>query len=429
MAIVERFCEPGASGDGKDPNGFALPDDGSYDDTGHGDGDYRLERSGSFSGYTHGTDPPYIYLDNGSGITPGLYTIASKVSNDVILLTSSAGSDSSDVGSSTGAWDLDDAATNLSAGQRLNIRGSFSGYGSDITFANNGTAINPIVIRGYGADSPPTIGDGGNADIDMGAYTLIFSGDLYLVEGLEVTGTDLSYTVRSAGTQNLFYRCKMKNTNTGSVSTCEGLFLQDGVAVNCWFSSAGTGTSTALLLFRAAAIGCYVESTCHGIWLNCSSGRSNMVCNCIIKGNSTAGKHAINVENADTLGDNLVIVSNFAYNFDDMIQFTVMPEAGDTGLPIIVNNLAHTMIGYGLETADTEDWTIVCIGNASYNTADDSSFLSSNFGDLIDFNHVECTVDPCVDASGGDYSLNNTAGGGALLRGAAVWNDVQGLFS
>lgn len=66
---------------------------GSYDDIGHGDGDYRLEATGAFASYTHvaGTK---ILIQAGSGVTPGLYTIGSKVSNNVILLTASAGSDS-----------------------------------------------------------------------------------------------------------------------------------------------------------------------------------------------------------------------------------------------------------------------------------------------------------------------------------------------
>ena len=48
-----------------------------------------------------------------------------------------------------------------------------------------------------------------------------------------------------------------------------------------------------------------------------------------------------------------------------------------------------------------------------------NSFLSGNFGDLPDIGYIKCTADPLTNAAGGDYSLNNTAGGGALLRAAA----------
>lgn len=91
------------SNDGLDLYGFGLTA-GSYDDTGHADGDFRLSSTGSFAGYTV-TSGDTIYLSGGAGITPGLYEIASKVSDDVLLLASSAGSDSTgDVTSSDGPW-------------------------------------------------------------------------------------------------------------------------------------------------------------------------------------------------------------------------------------------------------------------------------------------------------------------------------------
>jgi hypothetical protein len=66
---------------------------GSYDDTGHVDGDFRLLSTGSFTNLYRGRTH-LVNLTAGAGITPGIYTIATVVSNDVVLLSESAGSDS-----------------------------------------------------------------------------------------------------------------------------------------------------------------------------------------------------------------------------------------------------------------------------------------------------------------------------------------------
>lgn len=93
--------------DGFDPWGFALTG-ASYDD-----GTKRLTATGAFAGYDHAaaTEPEpddekynVIYLTGGTGITTGLYTIASKIDDDTIELSSSAGSTASDVTSSDGPW-------------------------------------------------------------------------------------------------------------------------------------------------------------------------------------------------------------------------------------------------------------------------------------------------------------------------------------
>lgn len=100
-ATIAGGSAPSDANDGRDPIGFNLSG-ATYDDTGNGEGEHHISSTGAFTSYTHSTGDQ-IYLDAGAGVTTGLYTIASKVDADAILLSSSAGSDStSDVGSSDG---------------------------------------------------------------------------------------------------------------------------------------------------------------------------------------------------------------------------------------------------------------------------------------------------------------------------------------
>lgn len=66
----------------------------SYDDTGNASGEHLIYLPGAFANYTWASGDK-IVLTSGAGITPGTYSIASKVSDDAILLASSAGTDSS----------------------------------------------------------------------------------------------------------------------------------------------------------------------------------------------------------------------------------------------------------------------------------------------------------------------------------------------
>lgn len=69
---------------------------GAYDDVGNAAGDHYLYTIGAFADYTWASGDK-LKITGGTGITPGVYEIASKVDDDGILLTASAGSDAADV--------------------------------------------------------------------------------------------------------------------------------------------------------------------------------------------------------------------------------------------------------------------------------------------------------------------------------------------
>lgn len=89
----------------------------------------------------------------------------------------------------------------------------------------------------------------------------------------------------------------------------------------------------------------------------------------------------------------------------------------------IVNNLCAFNSAYGFVTPSTTSgrWQMkqssIFAGNATYANTSGAYSGQIAVGDVIDA--VTCTADPFTDRSADDYTLNNTAGGGALLREAA----------
>lgn len=92
---------PSDSNDGLDPIGFGITDATYVDST------KTLTKTGGFTSYVF-TSGDYIAIKSGTGITPGLYQIASRVDANNITLTTSIGSDSAggDIVTGTGpfAW-------------------------------------------------------------------------------------------------------------------------------------------------------------------------------------------------------------------------------------------------------------------------------------------------------------------------------------
>ncbi len=114
VKTATAVAAPSDASDGLDAFGFALAS-ASYDDTGNVGGEKHLSLTGAFSAYTF-TAGDEIYLSAGTGLTVGLYTIASRVDDDAVLLTTSpVAGDASDVASATGPFATIGKALSLAA--------------------------------------------------------------------------------------------------------------------------------------------------------------------------------------------------------------------------------------------------------------------------------------------------------------------------
>ena len=236
----------------------------------------------------------------------------------------------------------------------------------------------------------------------------------------------------------------MKFTTTVTANAY-GLAISFGPAVfdDCVFDFSGAGAAYGLQANGASCVivNCYI--TGGDVGLQITGNRDGCsVQNCVFDGQGTefltaaiqiGGKeHGINIDTClvhDSDGDGIRIVS-LALN-DTMVSVTnctivdcdgdgiVYDDTGAGGtignsLSIRNNLIAYNGL-YGLLHDGPDDPNHVLQGNAVYsNTSGNySGFFVAGDG------AVTLTADPFTNRAASDYTLNNTAGGGALLREAA----------
>lgn len=92
-----------------------------------------------------------------------------------------------------------------------------------------------------------------------------------------------------------------------------------------------------------------------------------------------------------------------------------------SGPSAVTNNLLTNNGGYGMNvtTSNTafNDFAIFARGNAFYNNT------SGEMNNLTDVDNVTLSGDPYTDAASDDYTLNDTAGGGAACKNAGIGYD------
>jgi hypothetical protein len=116
---------------------------------------------------------------------------------------------------------------------------------------------------------------------------------------------------------------------------------------------------------------------------------------------------------------------NTIYNCSDAIHLKTAPDVGDFLVILISDNILYSCSGFGINNADvTPDWNCIhVIGNAM------GALTSGRINQFADYEEMEgivLTADPFTNAAGGDFSLNNIAGGGALCRAGSVFNAFPG---
>lgn len=404
--------------DGLDFHGFALSG-ASYDDTGHADGDYRLESTGAFGSYTH-TAGDIIYLTGGAGITAGPYTIASKVSADAILLTSSAGSDSTaDVTSSDGPLkDLTDIvetspSVTIAAGDEVYCAATGNeSVGANYTFQNAmGSIGSPVIVRGM---------DGTNAT-SPATYTYLASttmGSIFRWTGTtaeHIHFVDLVLDCNAQSTRGLyanidgldgiqFWRCRA--TDTVSAGECWNF------RNNCWRffgceadNAAGAGINmpasragffwTGGSVHDCASYGFRVQSPPSLPWTITSS---------LVYDN---GDDGISVRGS--YGDRGLIDHNTVDgNTGDGISVE-----GTTFEVAVTNNAMTTNGGYGLRMDGTNALGNGCHRNF-YGSGGEVNTAGQYTGTFREFDAVTTGSASYADAASGDF----TPGTGSALIGA-----------
>ncbi len=258
-----------------------------------------------------------------------------------------------------------------------------------------------------------TRGDGGTKPVirASGAFAsaiLIYPNNKTAIhlENLEVDGNNLT----AVGGIYLYVTATGSRARRCTIRNCKNFGLVLGsytAAIECEITGCSVVAAVTLLSAGARLIGCVVRgNTITGV----SAGSVGlMIHRCLIYGNSGASSDGI-----DTTSGEVVITASTIYN-----NGRHGVNAGGTGgAATILNSICYGNGGWGVATDRAEEGVLLynCAGgnNASgnYNTAQIPSAMVEGFQAL--------SADPFVNAAGNNFALNNTAGGGALLRGAGI---------
>jgi hypothetical protein len=348
-----------------------------------------------------------LQITAGSGFTAGFYQIVS-VAGNAATLDRSAGT----LGSTGGTFAVGGALASPGkaagakvAGNNVWIKaGTYSITSASTNVAggcvsDSGGSGVTAVSRWEGYQT--TRGDKGTKPLLQAAgaissFVLVTVGSYAVVDNLAVDGASkTSSRGFNVGTSASSYiRCKASNcTNNGFFANSLNAFLHFCEATGC--------TSQPAFNFAAdtRALYCYAHDNpgVDGFFLNASSAHVPAV-GCISANNGGNGFKAVR----HTL-INCVAVGNGGDGFNW--------TAGNFNY-MALNCIAYGNSAYGYNGGSASQLALLLACARGSNTSG-----ATNGTITSDEAPVTLTADPFTNAAGGDYSLNTTAGGGALLRG------------
>lgn len=334
--------------------------------------------------------------------------------------------------SETDAWQtLATAASNYSAGDRVNIKNVTSGtrhtLPADVDFAVDATSGTPIHIRGYTS----TIGDGGMFLLDQPSTRAFkVSGYGTLVENIDSTLANrfTNFAIKSKG--SIANNIKLDGGASAFVtlynSVIEGEVSNNGKMID--FSDD-----------KGTIQGCFVRAK----YQNETGGRLiactftlNMIGNVIIGDGVNKGVTISQTQFIDTSCD---IHYNIFYDCNDAVVLDDGNPVNAYTIFLVRRNVIYKMIGDAVKldstgTNGSEGFaTLHLDGNAMGDLGGQRFNASNTFPEL---QPITLTADPFVDAANNDFTYNDTTGGGALLdseedfgtmvqRPWALWKEQQ----
>jgi hypothetical protein len=203
--------------------------------------------------------------------------------------------------------------------------------------------------------------------------------------------------------------CDIDNCKVTSFSAFGIVQQAAGTVTRCYLTSMISGATAALFISAGTAEGCVIiANPCIGAQVAAVA-----IHRCIFDGNTGAASHGVQMTAATSEIRNCVCRGNGG----DGINVTASGDA-----VVLINNILISNGGYGIKSASTAfiDQSFV----------DFNAFRSNTGGTLSGFpagtHDVTLTGDPFVDAAGGNYGLNNTAGAGAACRGVGWPGTIPG---
>lgn len=316
------------------------------------------------------------------------------------------------------AWKtVQKAADTAVAGEKVWVKAS-ANYTEQVDFdTNSGTPASPIIFEGY----TTTTGDDGRATITGSgsrASCLVFNGtaDYVQFRNLTLTSPTTQCVLGTTGdtTGIVFDNVQfLKGSSTPTNATTGGGYKRfiNWKFFRCEVSGGFSGDGLTAFSTFVTVQSCKIID-CGGNGLTIGGyGPGAAVLDSIFAGNTGDG---VNI--ASTTTTTLVITGNtFEGNGGDGLDL----GGANNGSVTIRNNIFanHSGAGdVGLRIgAQSGSTAVSCDYNAFYNN---NTHRSGNNTTGAHDVTTTLTVDPFTNAAADDWSLNNTAGGGAVLRGA-----------
>jgi hypothetical protein len=363
-----------------------------------------------------------IMVDGNTTATSGRIARVTAVTSTTVTLSTTAGSGTAPTTGATGltlivggAWAGPSGSVGFPFGfvtsalmnssshpPRINLKNDQT---YSITAAMTHNVAGPVTFQGY----TTTFGDGGRATIDGGT-----SGASYVLLTVSGASTTLADVIAQ---------------NNGATGSAAGVSVTSSAVVLRVKVSAvrGTGLSMAPSSFGAAhaivceATGCNQSNTSlSGGFANAGGGGAVTFVRCVAHDNTGVSNVGFSMTSGTTLVG-CVADTNGSHGFSPGAAGTAMVGCvayGNAGSGVLVSAGSCTI------------QSCVLVGNSAYgvNVSSGSPVLLSNafrsntsgetVGNTQATGSVTLTADPFTDAANRDFSLNNTAGGGAACRGA-----------
>jgi hypothetical protein len=263
-------------------------------------------------------------------------------------------------------------------------------------------------VRGDGGISPLL-----KASLAITSFTLVASGTNCWVENVEVDGSAQTSsrgfnTPSVAGTATL-YRCLSRNCTNGGLSSASGQLH----AILC----GATGCSSVTAIGATSYLFCVAyNNTIAGLG-------GGTLFGCVSCNNTGATVDGFIVGGTQARWVNCLAYGNGRHGFYNNTTATNIRQEA-------INCLAVNNGGYGFTAVSAVDYLYLYNCSGFNNT----SGLINNviIGLMNQLGLITLSADPFVNAAGNNFALNNTAGGGALLRaagipGALAANQLPGL--
>jgi len=330
------------------------------------------------------------------------------------FVTPAGGAD--DGSSEANAWETPTSMeAGVVAGDRVNMQfASRYTLPSSQTFTFAGSITQPIYIKGYES----TIGDGGKILLHFpnSFYNWTFNGDYVIADGLDITDV-------SPNSNNPFHfssNCGHID-NVTVISSTTGVHSSARVRMdNCSFNNiyiegVGSNASTEEMVISNRAVGFGLEINCVNgqTGLDIATGyRTNALSNVLIYSQVATTLAGINLTGG--INSYGTLLNNFTVDgFDDGIAVDELSATASFGAILnngIISNASNGLVNNGVNKSG-----LVISNIAFYNNTTNVS----GFGDNEEINTIDLASDPYTDSANQDFSLNNVADGGALLRGTA----------